>query len=375
MNLKIAIIGAGIGGLTLALALKHAGFSFTVFESAPEIKPVGAGIVMAKNAMQIFEKLGIKEKIENAGSKISSLKITNEQLQPILKVDLTDFEKQYGVYNVAIHRADLQRVLAEEVGFENIHLSKRLQNIEKTKRYSLEFEDGTISACDILFGADGIHSQVRKQLFREAVIRDSEQRCWRGVLNIDSDIKITDETFESWGKGKRFGASKINENQIYWFAVINKSLIKNKNINELFSEFHSDIQQIISKTGENDIVYNSILDLKPFSPWQHETVCLMGDAAHATTPNMGQGACQAVEDAYVISELLKQGKSFAETFKQYEKLRIKKAHDIVKTSWILGKIGHVENSFAIGFRNFFFKNFPKSVQKKQMNKVFNIDYF
>src|SRR5699024_10292839 len=187
------------------------------------------------NAMQIFKKLGIKEKIEKAGCKISSLKITNEKLQPILKVDLHNFEKQYGVYNVAIHRADLQRILAEAVGFQNIKLSKRLQNIEKNESYSLEFEDGTSSACDILFGADGIHSQVRKQLFKETTIRDSGQRCWRGVLNIDSGIKINDETFEAWGKGKRFGASKINENQMYWFAVINESLIKNKSINTLFN--------------------------------------------------------------------------------------------------------------------------------------------
>lgn len=371
----MAIIGAGIGGLTLALALKQAGLPFTVYESAPEINPVGAGIVMANNAMQIFEKLGIKEKIENAGCKISSLKITNEQLQPILKVDLNTFEKQYGVYNVAIHRADLQRILAEAVGFHNILLSKRLKNLKKNKEYSLEFEDGTIAVCDILLGADGIHSQVRKQLFKESTIRDSGQRCWRGVLNIDSDIKITDETFEAWGKGKRFGASKINETQIYWFAVINEPLIKNNNVREFFREFHPDIQQIISKTRESDIVYNSILDLKPFSPWQHETVCLLGDAAHATTPNMGQGACQAVEDAYVIGELLKQGKTFPETLALYEKLRIKKAHDIVKTSWILGQIGHFENAFAVGFRNFFFKNFPKSIQKKQMNKVFDIEYF
>lgn len=375
MTQKIAIIGAGIGGLTLALALKQAGFPFTIYESAPKIKPVGAGIVMANNAMQIFEKLKIKEKIENAGCKISSLKITNEQLQTILKVDLSNFEKQYGVYNVAVHRADLQRILAEEVGFQNIRLSKRLKNIKKNERYSLEFEDGTTSECEILFGADGIHSTIRNQLFKETTIRDSGQRCWRGVLNIDSEVKISDETFEAWGKGKRFGASKINEKQIYWFAVINESLIKNKNINALFSEFHPDIQQIISKTRKSDIVYNSILDLKPFSPWQHETVCLLGDAAHATTPNMGQGACQAVEDAYVIGRLLKQGITFPETFKNYEKLRIKKAHDIVKMSWILGQIGHFENAFAIGFRNFFFKNFPKSIQKKQMDKVFNIDYF
>lgn len=375
MTQFISIIGAGIGGLTLALALKKLGLPFTVYENAPEIKPVGAGIVMANNAMQIFDKLEIKDKIENAGSKISGLKITNELLQTILKVDLNDFEKQYGVHNVAIHRADLQQILADEVGFQNIQLSKRLVSVEKEDRYILSFSDGTTSVCDILFGADGIHSAVRKHFFTEPGIRDSKQRCWRGVLQTDSEMEITDETFEAWGKGKRFGASRINENEVYWFAVINESLIKNKNVGELFREFHPQIQQLIAKTLEANIIFNSILDLKPFVPWHKDSVCLIGDAAHATTPNMGQGACQAVEDVYVIWKLLSQGKSFTEVFKHYEKLRTTKAHDVVRTSWILGKIGHLENSMAVGLRNFFFQNFPESLRKRQMNKVFNIDYF
>src|SRR5699024_8667963 len=138
---NISIIGAGIGGLTLALALKQAGFSSTVYESAPEIKPVGAGIVMAGNAMQVFERLGIRQKVENAGRKISKLKITDASLQPIVEMDLIKFEQRYGVHNVAIHRADLQSILAEEVGFQNIELSKRLTKVEKNKDFRLTFED------------------------------------------------------------------------------------------------------------------------------------------------------------------------------------------------------------------------------------------
>src|SRR5690606_28832721 len=105
MNEKITIIGAGIGGLTTALALKDCGLQAEVYESAPQIKPVGAGIVMANNAMQIFEKFGVRNRIENKGHKISNVRITDAQLNTISAANLNKFEQKYGVYNVAIHRA------------------------------------------------------------------------------------------------------------------------------------------------------------------------------------------------------------------------------------------------------------------------------
>ena len=100
----------------------------------------------------------------------------------------------------------------------------------------------------------------------------------------------------------------------------------------------------------------------------------MGDAAHATTPNMGQGACQAVEDAYVLGKLFGQGKSVKEIFAQYEKLRMKKAHFVVNTSWTIGKVAHFQNSVAVWLRNALVKAMPKSANEKQLEKVFNIEY-
>lgn len=133
MKESITIIGAGIGGLTMALTLKQKGYPVRVYESAPEIKPVGAGILMANNAMQVFKKLGIQHSIEAAGNRISTLDITNEKLSSLSAINLQKFEHRYGVYNVAIHRAYLQRILAKAIGFENIELSKRLVSIKQEK--------------------------------------------------------------------------------------------------------------------------------------------------------------------------------------------------------------------------------------------------
>lgn len=373
--MKIAIIGGGIGGLTTALALKQNGQEITIYESAPEIKPVGAGIIMAGNAMQIFERLGVRKKIESAGHRISNLKVTDAQLNTISESDLTAFEHKYGVYNVAIHRADLQSILAEEIGFEHIHLSKRLSHIEQGSDFTLTFDDRSCVNADVIIGADGIKSTVRNQLFGAGHIRDTKQRCWRGVIEFDRAAPYDHEAFEAWGKGKRFGFVKISDKKIYWFAVINEALNKDHaGITALFKDFHPEIIDIIAETPKDQIIFSDIIDLQPIHQWHKGRACLIGDAAHSTTPNLGQGACQAVEDAYVLGKLFEQGKSVEKAFAQYEQLRMKKAHFIVNTSWTIGKIAHFQNSIAVWLRNALVKAMPKSVSKKQLDKVFNIEY-
>ena len=373
--MKIAIIGGGIGGLTTALALKQAGQEVTVYESATEIKPVGAGIVMANNAMQVFDKLGVRKKIENAGHKISNIKITDAQLNTIAASELTKFENKYGVYNVAVHRAELQNILANAIGFQNIQLSKRLLKIQQESNFKLTFDDNTSINADIVIGADGIKSTVRNQLFGTGNIRDTKQKCWRGVTEFDWTSKYSHEAFEAWGKGKRFGFVKISDKKVYWYAAINEMLKKNNaDIRGLFKEFHPEVVKIISETPKDKIIFSDIIDLKPINQWQKGKVCLIGDAAHATTPNMGQGACQAVEDAYVLGKLFGQGKSVEEVFTQYEKLRMEKAHFIVNTSWTIGNVAHLHNSVTVWLRNVLVKTIPKSVNEKQLEKVFNIEY-
>ena len=375
MTESISIIGAGIGGLTTALTLKQRGFSVTLYEGSAEIKPVGAGIILANNAMQVFKNLGIHTKIEQAGNKISSMKITDTQLNKISVVDLTEFEKKYGVHNIAIHRGDLQKILADEVGFDNIRLSKRLAKIEKAELFKLTFEDDSTIESKIVIGADGIKSVVRNQLFGKSTLRNANQTCWRGLCEIELRKRYDNEFNEAWGKGKRFGFGRINDNQVYWYALTNSNRISETeaSLNELFSEFHPDILNIISATNKEHIFVTDIIDLKPINTWQTENVCLIGDAAHATTPNLGQGACQAIEDAFVLGKLLDNGIAIENTFKEYEILRRKKVNKIVDTSWVLGKVAHWSNPLLVWLRNTTLRLTPSSVSKKQVNEIFELN--
>jgi 2-polyprenyl-6-methoxyphenol hydroxylase-like FAD-dependent oxidoreductase len=369
---QIAIIGAGIGGLTVALALKQKGCIATVYESAPEIRPVGAGIVMASNAMQIFRKLGIQDAIEQAGNRISSMKITDERFFPLSVIELAKYEKKYGVHHIAIHRGELQRILAAACGSENIKLSKRLSKVERNGAFRLFFEDGTSETAHVVIGADGIKSTVRRQLFPASEIRDTGQVCWRGICEAEISGKYRHDAVEAWGKGKRFGFVNISGTEVYWYAVVSEHLIKGKELSVLFEEFHPEVLHLISSTPEENIFFSRIADLKPMTAWQDKRVCLIGDAAHATTPNLGQGACQAVEDAYVIGQLFHTDKPVEEVFAEYERRRIKKAHGIVNTSRAVGQLAHMENGLGIGLRNMLMRLVPGRLNARSLDRIFDI---
>ncbi|HAP94403.1 MAG TPA: monooxygenase, partial [Chryseobacterium sp.] len=325
--------------------------------SAPEIKAVGAGIAMAGNAMQIFDKLGLKEKIENAGTKMYALIITDEKLKTISKTDVLKLGNKYKVCNIAIHRADLQKILSENVS-EHIILNKRLSKIEKKENYHLTFEDKTEIESEIVFGADGVKSLVRNQILKSGEIRNAGQKCWRGILQTEIPEKYSHNAYEMWGKGKRFGFVKLSENILYWYALVNEKFYSDDiDLLETFREFHPDILEMIAETYKDQIILNDIIDIKPMNNWSADNLCLIGDAAHATTPNMGQGGCQAVEDAYVIAKLSESEKDWNIVFSQFEKIRKEKVHHIVNTSWTLGKVAQWENCTII--RNSIFRMIPE----------------
>lgn len=368
----ISIIGAGIGGLTLGNVLKQHGYDFTVYESAKEIKPIGAGIMMAVNAMQVFDKLGLKEKIENAGNKIHRITLSNESMKPFSKTEILELEEQYNSCNVAIHRAELQRILAENLNPDSIRLHHTLQKIEKKENYNLDFENRNQIESTIVFGADGIKSPIRNQIFKTGAIRSSGQKCWRGLVDFELPERHGHEAFEMWGKGKRFGFVKISDKKVYWYACINeKSFSRYSEVAEIFKDYDHLVLNLIEATAKENIICNSISDLTPIPQWYTENLCLIGDAAHATTPNMGQGGCQAIEDAYVIGRLLEKSNDFNTVFKEFQRIRRKKVDYIVNTSRTIGRISQWE--YGNSLRNFMMSLIPESINQKMAKRIIELD--
>jgi len=378
--MKVSIIGAGIGGLTTAIALTQKGFEVEIFEASKEFKKAGSGINLAINAMQVYKRLGVYEEISSLGSYTNSLRITDEKLDIITKVSLVKAELEFKAKTFAIHRATLHTILANRLKGVKIHSHKKLKSLIQTEEdVNFTFEDGTSYSSNILIGADGIHSVVRKSIFNNTELRIAKQVCWRGIVNIDTPEKYQTELNELWGKGKRFGFVHINENEVYWYALASyktdyEKEFSNVNLEELFSSFSPLIKRIIAKTVKSNIIINEMMDLKPISNWHYKNVCLIGDAAHATTPNLGQGACQAIESAYVLAECLSTEKNVQLAFQKLEKIRKRNAQQIVKTSWSVGKMAHLENRFGIFLRNNLMRFIPSRLTEKQSTSTYKLNY-
>lgn len=373
--MQVAIIGGGIGGLTTAIALKQAGIKVQVFEAAPKIKPVGAGIVLATNALQVMEKIGIQEAIIAAGNRMDTMTITLSDFEPLSVIRLEKFVQEFGVQNHAIHRADLHEILVAKLGVDQLRLNKRLSTIGPYgDGYVLNFEDGTELEADFVIGADGIRSVVRSQLFGKVKMRDAGQVCWRGLVPFDLPEKHWQDALEAWSNGKRFGFARLGKDIVYWYLVVDKKLdLAGSDILDHAAGFHPLAEQLIRATDHSKIYKDALMDLAPLQTWNLGRVCLIGDAAHATTPNLGQGACQAIEDAYVLGELARKY-TLEEAFDLYPKIRRAKAHTIVRRSWTLGKVAHLSNGFAVGMRNFLFRYLtPDSVMIRQMKELFTLD--
>lgn len=371
--MTIDIIGAGIGGLTTAIALEQKGFNVRIFEQANEIKPVGAGIILASNAMRVYEKLGLRNIIEESGNPVSFMNITKANLNTISKTDLSYFEKKYKVKSIAIHRGVLQQILVNKLKTTEINLNHQLNKLVKNDNgYTLMFDNGSTHQSTVLIGADGLNSLVRQNVFLNNEIRKAHQISWRGITNFDLPSDYKNGLIEAWGNSGRFGFVQIDQKKVYWYGVKSFKVDKNEfsvdSIDTYFSDYDSIIKNLIKSTKKDKIFTGEIADLKPSNIWYKENVCLIGDAAHATTPNLGQGACQAIEDAYILSDYLDKYETDI-AFEKFQKLRLPRVHRVVKTSWIIGKIAHISNPVLIAIRNQIMRMTPSSVNRNNLNRI------
>lgn len=373
------IIGAGIGGLTTALVFEKLNINYQLFEKAKGPNALGAGIWLAPNALQVLEFTGVLDNVTQAGNIINRITLTNEKLNTLVDSSQLPAKEKYGFSTVAIHRGKLQSVLINALPKNKIQWNKAFKSYTQdnnNNNITVTFSDGSQTKSTYLIGADGINSKVRVQLFPESTIRFSGQTCWRGVMQTALPEDYKDRGIEIWGKGIRFGLSQLSNNETSWFAVKKSkafgkddtAVLKEK-LHAYYKNFHPLVHNLIDNTDLEHIIRNDITDLKPLKSWQKQNVCLLGDAAHATTPNMGQGGAQAIEDAYYLGQIIAENPN-KNNFKAFEKKRFKKANAIVNQSWRTGKIAHFKTLAPI--RNIIFKSIPKPILDKTMFSVYEL---
>jgi 2-polyprenyl-6-methoxyphenol hydroxylase-like FAD-dependent oxidoreductase len=380
MGKRITILGAGIAGLTTAIALKNIGINAMIFEAANEIKEVGAGLGLGANAIKALKILGIENDVISKGRFLPSFTIYDQSGQKIITTDSVSLSKKYGLDNFSIHRADLHQVLLSKLDPACIQTNKQVDRIKQHEEYiTIYFKDGTAYETDYLIAADGIHSVIRKQLLPGSKIRYAGYTCWRAVID-NTNLQVN-ECSETWAAQGRFGIVPLSNNRIYWFACVNtvadNPVMKKYKVDDLlqqFNNFHHPVKSILQETKNENMIWSDVIDLKPIDQFAFGNIILTGDAAHATTPNLGQGACQAIEDAVILANEIKKSSDIAMAFKSFEQLRLKRTRWITNTSWTIGKTAQLENKLLVKFRDMVLKKLPAKFHNRQFKKIYTTDF-
>lgn len=375
--LQIAVIGAGIGGLCLARALTERGFECTVWERSPALRADGAGITMQINAMLALDAIGVGDAVRAVGAPIEQGALRDDRGRVIQEMDLSPLTERLGTAGYALHRADLVAALSAGLD-DRIELGRGLQSLDVgDDGCTLTFCDATTAHADIVVGADGIHSATRRALFGEEPLRYAGYTTWRGV----TDLLPGDEEAigEYWGGDLRFGCVPIGAGRLYWFAVAiappdgRDGDDPRADLLETFGEWPSNVRAIIGRTEGADILRTDTFDRPPSKKWGDGPVTLLGDAAHPMTPNLGQGGCQAVEDAVVLARLLAELGPVEATLRAYERCRIPRANNFVRRSFSFGKLAHIESRLARSARDTLMRWTPDGITTRQLESFYRFD--
>jgi 2-polyprenyl-6-methoxyphenol hydroxylase-like FAD-dependent oxidoreductase len=236
--------------------------------------------------------------------------------------------------------------------------------------------DGTTHEAAFVVGADGLRSTVRESLFGPEPLRPAEQISWRGVC--PRRAAGNDTGGESWGRGARFGFVPISPEQVYWYAVMDgpaappESADQHAALTNFYREWHAPIPELLRATAPAAVIRTELFDRVPTNTWGRGAVTLLGDAAHPMTPNLGQGGCQAIEDAWVLARELARDPS-PSGLRRYEAARQPRTKRFVDESWRFGKISQSSNPLLIGVRNLAMRLVPEAAMQKSLAWSFAFD--
>ncbi|HEY9229982.1 MAG TPA: FAD-dependent monooxygenase [Gemmatimonadaceae bacterium] len=379
-TLDVAVVGAGIGGLTVAIALRQRGIDAHIYESAPTLRASGAGIVLSPNAMQVLRRLGVANRVVAAGLTLEHAEVHDARSGVLQRIDLADAERRFGEPTIAIHRRRLHDILVAELRDGRVHVDSACDSVGEADRWPLvRFTNRRFISPDVVIGADGLRSKVRQYVAPNAYLRYSGQTSFRAIASLDLPHGFMHTSREIWAPNRRFGYSAIAPGEVYWYATIDANAGEpiadvDAYLEKLFQYFPAPVRHILDATLPADILRTDMYDVQPFNGWSRGRIVLLGDAAHATTPNLGQGAAQAIEDSLVLAEQIDNNARIDVALQSYEAIRQRKTRLIVERSRTLGRVAHVANPIGRAFRNLALKITPASVARRQLDQMYELDH-
>jgi 2-polyprenyl-6-methoxyphenol hydroxylase-like FAD-dependent oxidoreductase len=357
--MRAIVVGGGIGGLSAAVALQHAGHEVAVFERAATIAPVGAALSLPPNALKALEALGVADEVRARGG-------TGEKRLILTWRGKVLSEEPWG--GLAVRRADLHEILLAASGTE-LTLGTRFVGFDQDSAgVTVRFEHGREERGDVLVGADGLHSEVRAQLLGRERPRYSGTTSWRAIGAFEHPIlrNIT----ETWGPGRRIGIQALNAGRVFWFAATSAPEGQHvapghqkAALRELFHGWHEAVGLAVETTLEDDIVQTDIYDRPPLAWWSVGRATLLGDAAHPMTPDLAQGAAQAIEDALVLADCLSGRDDPVTALRDYEGRRIPRTAAVAALAHRFHRLSQLRNPLAYAARNATIRVLPTAAKR------------
>ncbi|WP_147915243.1 FAD-dependent monooxygenase [Ruania zhangjianzhongii] len=359
MTGKIIVIGGGIGGLCAAIALRRAGIQVVVYEQAEQFSEIGAGIQVWVKGMQALRLLGVADAVRAAGAEVHQHQFFNADGVPLYSADLAALARDTGApAPVMIARSALIDALATGIDAdESVRFGHRVSAVQQSDdKVRVEFAGGGSDEADLVVAADGINSTVRRLLFPAARIRTASYRYVRSL--VEHPAPFGNKVFAMFfGRGNRIAVGDCGDGALYWLVGLKRPTVDLGGAPEVlkadllrrFETFPEGIGSVIEATPADSLIHHTVRDLQPIETWGRGRVFLLGDAAHATTPNLGRGSGVAMADAVVLADLLgatdlTDAGQLATVLEAYSRSRTPEAHALQRTSWRIGNITSWDNA-------------------------------
>ena len=360
-GLRILVVGAGIAGLGAARALRQRGFAADVVERDLVWAHTGAGIYLPGNAARALRALGLHSAVAERAARIPHQRLCDHRGNLLADIDTAALWGDVGPC-LALHRADLHAVLASHGDPEPVRMGVSLQGLShQHKTVTVEFDDGSAGRYDLVLGADGVHSQVRRLVVGADTVRPVGQVAWRFVTECPPEVTTWTVLL---GRGVSFLAVPIGRGQVYCYCdapadspdrpegddVIGR-------LTGLLAGFADPVPAILDTLGADGAVHVAPIEEVILDRWSHGSVPLIGDAAHATSPNMAEGAAMALEDGLVLAECLASGPGIAQTLAEFQARRRPRTH------WVLAQTHRRDRTRSLppALRNLVLRRWGRSI--------------
>ena len=351
-DLKAVIIGAGIGGLTTGIALRRAGYKVEIYDKVSKLRPAGAGISLWSNGIKVMNHLGLGKEVAEIGGQMNRMEYRSHTDELLNHIDLQPLVEIVGQKPYPVSRTDLQRVLLSAFNEEDVQLNMKCVAVEQDDTSATAiFEDGSSTTGDVLIGADGIHSVVREHVLgHETQSRYAGYVNWNGLVEASPELADKDVWVLYVGESKRASMMPVGSDRFYFFfgCPMEKGTSAQgeeirTELKEIFAGWPKPVQKLIEQLDPHETNRLEISDIDPLKRLVRGRIALLGDSGHATTPTLGQGGCQAMEDAEVLSRfLVTTNISVEDALKRYEAERKERTAGLVlkarkRTDTIYGK--------------------------------------